>query len=161
MKCKVCGKELPMYGRRSYCSDACAKEGNRIRARGFERSEYNLDEPIKCAYCGKDFVRKYREQKYCSFSCKKEGTKLFAKVKRTIREVARKYGFEVKNEERILRAKKIIFKNGDLCRCPCDAHNPNRYCGSKLCIHDTVHKGHCHCNMFHEKKTLHQLENGL
>ena len=161
MKCKVCGQEITASGRRSYCSDKCAREGNRIHARGYATPDFDIEKPIKCAHCGKEFVRKQRHQKYCCWQCKEGDAAFYRPIKHLIKEIAKKYGFELKNEDKILRAKKMMFRDSDMTRCPCDAQNPNRYCGSKLCIHDTVHHGHCHCNMFHEKKTLQEMEDGL
>lgn len=49
-------------------------------------------------------------------------------------------------------AKIRAFGDGNIHRCPCDADNPDRYCGSARCIADVVYKGHCHCNLFHSTK---------
>lgn len=53
----------------------------------------------------------------------------------------------MKNFDKIVRAKKMMFSD-DLTRCPCDGNNPDRYCGSRLCMQNIEEDGHCHCNMF-------------
>lgn len=62
--------------------------------------------------------------------------------------VALKNKFNVKNADKIINAKMRFFAGGDLKRCPCDANNPLRYCGSEQCIADVKKDGHCHCNLF-------------
>lgn len=158
--CKVCGKEITELGRRSYCSKECALEGNRINARGFIK-DTNEPKVLKCKMCGKEFTKQYSRQSFCCWKCQKKYQAQQNLVKRRIYRIAKKYNFEIKNEEKILRAKMMIFGDGDITRCPCDATNPNRFCGSALCIHDTIHNNHCHCNLMHAKKTLQDYENGL
>ena len=54
--CKLCGKEITDSDRRSYCSEECAIEANRIRSREKYHSDVDkLSTPAKCANCGKDF----------------------------------------------------------------------------------------------------------
>lgn len=158
--CKVCGKEITESGRRSYCSKECALEGNRINARGFARDP-NEPKVLKCKMCGKEFVKEHAGQKFCHWKCQKQYQKKQSLISRLIHRIAKKYNFEIKNEDKIIRAKMMLFRNDDMKRCPCDATNPNRFCGSALCIHDTVHNNHCHCNLMHAKKTLQEYENGL
>jgi endogenous inhibitor of DNA gyrase (YacG/DUF329 family) len=159
--CKVCGKEITESGRRSYCSDKCAREGNRINARGYATPDFDIEKPVKCLHCGKEFVRKQRHQKYCCWQCKEADSSITRYTDRYITNFAMNHDFELKNKDKILRAKKMLFKGGNMRRCPCDANNPNRYCGSDLCLSDIIYKGHCHCNLFHAKKTLQDYENGL
>jgi predicted nucleic acid-binding Zn ribbon protein len=158
--CKVCGKEITDSGRRSYCSKECALEGNRINARGFARDP-NEPKVLKCKMCGKEFVKEHAGQKFCHWRCQKQYQKKQSLISRLIHRVAKKYNFEIKNEDKIVRAKMLLFRNDDMKRCPCASGNPNKYCGSALCIAETIYKGHCCCNMFHAKKTLQDYENGL
>ena len=160
MKCKICGKEITAFGRRSYCSEECAKEGNRRNARGYE-GEPDWHKPVKCKMCGKEFTRISGKQMFCHWKCQKKYQAQERFIKERIEKIANKRDFEVKNKDKIIRAKLMLFKNDDVTRCPCDASNPNRYCGSALCIADTIYKGHCHCSLFFAKKTLQDYENGL
>ena len=105
---------------------------------------------MKCKYCGKEFDGR-DAKKYCSIDCYIEYNAKKNQTKASIKRMAKKYGFELKNLDKILNAKMLLFKNDNLKRCPCDSNNPKRFCGSALCIHDVVHYGHCHCNLFHLK----------
>lgn len=107
---------------------------------------------MKCKYCGKEITRTDRPN-YCSPDCYLKRNRTCSKIRSIIKRVRKKYNFDVENEEKIINAKILLFKDGDVKRCPCDADNPERYCGSALCIHDVIEYGHCHCNLFH-KKTL-------
>lgn len=71
-------------------------------------------------------------------------------IEQYIDAIAEVYDFEVKNKDKIVRAKKMMMPE-QLWRCPCDRDNGQRYCGSMLCITDTIKDGHCHCNLFHRK----------
>ena len=55
---------------------------------------------------------------------------------------------ETKNIEKIAKAKNMMFGEEEWQRCPCDGNNPNRYCGSSLCMNDIKEKGICHCNCY-------------
>ena len=105
----------------------------------------------KCKWCGNDFEVRNYNQVFCCEKCKKESNILRAKIRSRIKTIARHFGFEIKNMNKIINAKMLIFKNDNPYRCPCDASNPDRYCGSAQCIADTVYQGHCHCNLFHKK----------
>lgn len=115
---------------------------------------------IKCKWCGKEFEKR-DTQVYCSYDCARDYNDKVVSIKSKIKNIAKKYDFEIKNMDKIVNAKMMLFKHDDLKSCPCDSQNPNRFCGSALCIHDTIHKGYCCCNMFHAKKTLQDYENGL
>lgn len=52
------------------------------------------------------------------------------------------------NKDKIIRAKKMLFANGNMLRCPCDSRNEERYCVSEQCMSDIMRDGHCHCNLF-------------
>lgn len=106
----------------------------------------------RCKWCGKEFETNYPIQKYCSTGCYEEVCNQRIKAHAKIRYISKKFKFDVKNKQKIINAKVMIFKNGDIYRCPCDAQNPKRYCGSAQCIADTVYQGHCHCNLFHKKE---------
>lgn len=73
-------------------------------------------------------------------------------MKEKINSITKRFDFEARNIDKIMKAKIMIFKNGNIHRCPCDAGNPDRYCGSARCIADVVYKGHCHCSLFWSKK---------
>lgn len=53
-----------------------------------------------------------------------------------------------KNVDKIARAKNMMFGEEEWKRCPCDGQNPDRYCGSTLCMNDIKEKGICHCNCY-------------
>lgn len=151
MKCKICGKEITALGRRYYCSEECAKEGNRIKARGYS-GEPEWHKPIKCKMCGKEFIRTNTKQIFCNWKCQIKYKAQEKLIRNKIDKIANKMDFEVKNKDKIIKAKLMLFKNDDVTRCPCDANNQDRYCGSALCIADVVYKGHCCCQLFWSKK---------
>lgn len=105
----------------------------------------------RCQYCGKE-IENPRKKTYCSTDCSYNYQVDIAKIRNCIKTVARKNNFDVKNAESITRAKIRFFRGKNLKRCPCDADNPERYCGSPLCITDVINEGHCHCNLFWRKK---------
>ena len=115
---------------------------------------------MRCKECGKEFEKKGENQVYCSSYCYMKANEKRYRIKSRIARVAKAHDFEVHNRDKIVNAKMIMFSADDVYKCPCDSNNPNRYCGSALCITDTVTKGHCHCQLFYAKKTLQQLENG-
>jgi 1-aminocyclopropane-1-carboxylate deaminase/D-cysteine desulfhydrase-like pyridoxal-dependent ACC family enzyme len=106
----------------------------------------------KCKWCGKEFEPNAENQVFCGIDCSSAHNYQRAKISNKIKSIAKKFDFEVKNESKIINAKLMIFRNGNVYRCPCDAQNPKRYCGSAQCIADTVYNGHCHCNLFHKKE---------
>ena len=105
----------------------------------------------KCKFCGNEIKRTDRRE-YCSLECYEKSKLSRSRVFNLISRIAKTHDFEVKNKSKIVKAKMLIFKNGDLKYCPCDANNPDRFCGSARCIADVVYKGHCCCNLFHYKK---------
>ena len=105
----------------------------------------------KCKWCGKEFEPKNYNQVYCSERCNNTVNNLRSRIKSKIKRISKKFNFEVKNVNKIINAKLMIFKNSNPYRCPCDASNPERYCGSAQCIADTLYQGHCHCNLFHKR----------
>lgn len=104
----------------------------------------------KCAWCGKEFYGFdispccCQEHRYLLNTTK-------TKIKSKIRTISKRFDFDVQNLDKIVNAKIRFFKGGDYTRCPCDADNPERYCGSALCISDVDTKGCCHCHLFHKK----------
>lgn len=106
----------------------------------------------RCKWCGKEFEQNSYNQVFCGVDCTGKYNELAAKIKRKIKKVAKEFDFDVKNESKIVRAKLMLFKHDNVFRCPCDAQNPKRYCGSAQCIADTMNNGHCHCNLFHKKE---------
>lgn len=105
---------------------------------------------MKCKMCGKEITRTDRPC-YCSIECSERRNNIYVNIKSLIKRIRKKYNFDVQNEEKIINAKILLFKDSDVKKCPCDADNPERYCGSALCIHDVVEFGHCRCNLFHKK----------
>jgi hypothetical protein len=106
----------------------------------------------RCRFCGKEFEQKTHNQVFCGVDCSIKNNETRAKIRSKIKSVAKEFDFEIKNQNKIINAKLMIFKSGNIYRCPCDASNPKRYCGSAQCIADTVYNGHCHCNLFHKKE---------
>lgn len=107
---------------------------------------------MKCKFCGKDFLPINKYQTYCSDDCGYTLRMMKTKLKSKIDNIAKNFNFDVKNKDKIINAKILLFKDGDIYRCPCDADNPDRYCGSARCIADVVYKGHCHCSLFWSTK---------
>ena len=104
----------------------------------------------RCQYCGKEFEEGKRKT-YCSVDCAYLCHSDTYRIKSLIKNIARKNKFDVKNLDNIIKAKIRFFHNGDIKRCPCDGNNPERFCGSPLCITDVINEGHCHCNLFWRK----------
>ena len=102
-----------------------------------------------CKMCGKEITRTDREV-FCSQECAYDYKSIRTNLVRSLNRLAKRYGFELNNVDKIVNAKMMLFGRyrKDVKRCPCDAENPKRFCGSALCIADTVKDGHCHCNLF-------------
>lgn len=64
--------------------------------------------------------------------------------------IAEANGFKVnkKTAEKIYNAKMRFFGEEGFMRCPCDAKNDKKFCGSETCVGDTFMNGHCCCNLF-------------
>lgn len=106
---------------------------------------------MKCKYCGKEFESTDKRKIFCDYKCCDAYHREKWKILKRIERIAKKNNFEVKNRDKIVNAKLLMFVQNDITRCPCDSGNPDRYCGSYLCKHDVLTKGHCHCNLFHLK----------
>lgn len=157
--CKLCGKEITNPDRRSYCSEECAVEANRIRSmEKYQSVVGKLSTPVKCANCGKEFIRKQEKQKYCCYKCQKEMLYGEKNLRYKIKSLAKTMNFELKNVDKIIRAKKLLFSGNELHRCPCDSGNPDRFCGSAQCITDVVYQGHCHCSLFWLKNNSNDIK---
>lgn len=79
-------------------------------------------------------------------SCRKET------MKDRIEKIAKNKDFRLSNNvDKIIKAKKIMFEDTEWQRCPCDAQNKDRYCGSTLCENDVKESGKCHCGLFLRK----------
>ena len=67
-----------------------------------------------------------------------------------IRKIAEGKGYQIneKNFDKIMKAKRNFFKDGNLLRCPCKAQDEEKYCGSEKCQAEILEKGHCCCNLF-------------
>ena len=156
IKCKICGKEFnpKETSRKKYCCYDCYLEANRLinKERG---RQWSKSYPIKkCPYCGKEFNPRSRVQIFCCYKCRKKFEKQHRSLKIRIKDVSKLFDFDVKNFDKISKAKHLLFKDGNIFKCPCDANNPERYCGSPLCVYETATKGHCHCSLFWAKNTL-------
>ena len=103
----------------------------------------------KCKLCGKEITRTDRKY-FCCQECSYQYKTIKNNFKRNIERIAKKYGFELQNVDKIVNAKMMIFVSHDenVKKCPCDPQNHNRFCGSAQCIADVVYKGHCHCSLF-------------
>lgn len=108
-----------------------------------------------CAWCGKEFTPnpKRAAQRFCCYECKVIYHAAIARIKNKIKHILKTnphLHVEEDKLKKIINAKMLIFhgKNKAIHRCPCDALNPLRFCGSKLCQHDILYDGHCHCNLF-------------
>lgn len=108
----------------------------------------------RCKWCGKEFEPHCATHILCSYDCSHKYNHQKAVISRKIKLIGREFNFDVENKDKIINAKLMIFKDGNVLRCPCDANNPDRYCGSAQCIADVINNGHCHCNLFHKKKGL-------
>ena len=104
----------------------------------------------KCKWCGQEF-NSINRQLYCSYRCYWEINSKRSIIRSFIKRIAKKFNLDVKNKNKIINAKILLFGKGDVKRCPCDAQNPERYCGSLRCLADIQNNGHCHCNLFHLK----------
>lgn len=105
----------------------------------------------KCKFCKKEFEPSERHISFCSHQCRYDYNKKKTCLIYRIKKLAKKFNFEIKNFDKIVNAKMMLFSDDDVMRCACDAQNKERYCGSALCISDVVVKGHCECNLFHKK----------
>ena len=107
---------------------------------------------MKCKNCGKEFEKKAENQVYCTPECYMKANEKRCKIKDKISQIARRFDFEVRNQDKIVNAKMIMFAADDVYRCPCLSQDQDHYCGSARCIADTVYLGHCCCQLFWSKK---------
>lgn len=103
-----------------------------------------------CKNCKKEITNTTRSE-FCGQICSYHYQLQKHRISYKINALAKKYNFDVKNKEKIINAKLMLFSQGDVYKCPCDAENPERFCGSALCISDIITKGHCHCHLFYKK----------
>jgi 5-methylcytosine-specific restriction endonuclease McrA/predicted nucleic acid-binding Zn ribbon protein len=82
--CKICGKEMSVYG--VYCSDECRKENARRESRASNSAKKQLKER-SCKECGKMFVPEYgnKRRHYCSDACSRRQGRRNAKHTRRTR----------------------------------------------------------------------------
>lgn len=108
---------------------------------------------MRCKWCKKEFTPNplRLSQRFCCYNCKREYHGAVAKIKSKVKTVLLKHpSFHVEEDQlkKIINAKILLFAGGDVHRCPCDAGNTYRFCGSLRCIADVNETGHCHCNLF-------------
>lgn len=153
--CEWCGKEITRTDKFKYCSQDCYQKATKHKQKEKRKLMPKKEQPIltmkKCKNCGKEFMQKVAHQEHCCYDCSLEYNCKKGKLRENIKRIAKKFDFELKNLDKIVNAKMRFFDDNERLRCPCDANNPKRYCGSARCIADTVYRGHCHCNMFHSK----------
>ena len=63
-------------------------------------------------------------------------------------ENCKKAGYYPTDNEKIAKAKNMMFGEGEWRRCPCDGTNEKRYCISDLCRSDIERDGICHCRCY-------------
>ena len=142
--CAQCGKPITRPDRRIFCSPDCAYTYKLTHS---HTSDFKPVEAI-CPWCKKKFIRETDARHYCSKECAYEYNKVKNKIRGKIKNIARIYGFDLKNVDKIVKAKIMLFKDGNVHRCPCDADNPSRFCGSAVCLHDVKVNRHCECRLF-------------
>lgn len=148
IKCEICGKEFePNFYNRKYCSKECGKEANRRHAAG-RIGKAPIYPTRKCLCCGKEFTPRVKSQKYCNYKCHYVVIKKEQSIRCKIKSIAKVLKLDIKNLDKIINAKKLLFGGDDMARCPCDANNPERYCGSYKCMADIYNNGHCECRLF-------------
>lgn len=73
-KCVICGGWLPYGANRRFktCSRSCSYELNKRSVREFYQNnrKFKPDGPVKCAYCGKEFLQNRRAQRFCCAECR-------------------------------------------------------------------------------------------
>lgn len=108
---------------------------------------------MKCKWCGKEFEPVAKHHKYCCRECKTEEFNTTIKAKRHFYRIAIENNFVVDKSKinKITAAKIMMFKK-DYLRCPCDAMDDFRYCGSPKCLGEITAKGECHCGLFKGKQ---------
>ena len=76
--CQNCGKCLDKRHRTKYCSEKCANEMNRKRAkeryikRGLRKGYKEGKKKTHCIICGRFFIKKTANHKICSKECRKK-----------------------------------------------------------------------------------------
>ena len=70
-----------------------------------------------------------------------------------IEQVADEHNLTINNKTfgKVVNAKDLFFKGGDIRKCPCDKDG-ERYCGGLKCLEEIKEKGVCHCNLFLRKE---------
>lgn len=104
----------------------------------------------KCKMCGQTIIRTDMEN-FCCQKCAYEYKSIKQNLQGVLKRIAKKYDFKIENMDKIVNAKMMLFGryHDNVRKCPCDANNPERFCGSARCIADTVNDGQCHCGLFH------------
>lgn len=117
-------------------------------------NEESVQVKRRCRWCGKLYTPKADHQKYCCGKCRSDQFNMTITAKRKIRRLAKLSQKELNlaNFSKIIDAKILMFKDKYL-RCPCDAKDRMRYCGSKKCLKEIEEVGQCHCGLFKEKKS--------
>lgn len=105
----------------------------------------------KCKFCKKEFEPSERHILFCSHQCRYDYNKKKSCLISRIKILAKKFNFEIKNFDKIVNAKMMLFYDDDVMRCPCHSNSKDHYCGSAQCIADVINNGHCSCMLFHKK----------
>lgn len=115
---------------------------------------------MKCIWCKNEFTPNPSRptQRFCCPHCREQYHEAQLLIKRKVKTILLKHGdFHVEEEQlkKIIKAKIMIFGPHlkQIHKCPCDALNKYRYCGSDRCLQDIEEEGHCHCQLFwrHQK----------
>ncbi|MCM1497230.1 MAG: hypothetical protein NC124_02070 [Clostridium sp.] len=102
----------------------------------------------KCRWCGKDLEQ--RGSMFCCEECEKTYNDKLEYTKERIIAIAEENNLELKNFDKIVRAKMLLFGQDNTMRCPCLADSEEHYCGSPRCLADAKEE-HCHCQLMWKK----------
>ena len=94
--CPICHESFEKtHNRQVYCSDACRKEGYRIKTvlamRAYRRRLKYERGPPKCKWCGEYFIKQHNRQRYCSEICEEYGREFDTMLR--LRSFHAKYGY--------------------------------------------------------------------
>lgn len=103
---------------------------------------------MKCKWCGTEY-EPHDNRIFCHPDCRYKYNIQKKNIESKMRTIAKRNNFTITdNQLKIVKAKLMLFRGGDYMRCPCDAQDPERYCGSPKCTQEVLEKGICHCHLF-------------